>query len=222
MSTEQDHKTSPTARLMARLNNNFGEPRGYLGRLAGWIMARENVRANQLVVELLEIGPEDRVIEIGCGPGVALADAAGRTRHGLAIGVDPSAVMVAQANRRCRAAIGAGRAEVQRASAAALPYPDGSFTRAFTVNALPHWPSARDGLAEMLRVLAPGATMVVALRKQRQSGGVDPHTHGVTDEEVAGLCTTLEDLGLVGVGSRDCDMGRETLVTIVGAVPERR
>ena len=156
---------------MARLNSNFGQPEGNLGRLAGWIMARENVRANRLVVEALGVGPDDRVVEIGCGPGVALADAAGRVSRGLVVGVDPSAVMVAQAKRRCRAAIDAGRAEVRRAPAAALPFADASFTRAFSVNALRHWPSAREGFAEMRRVLRPGARVVVGLRKQRQGAG---------------------------------------------------
>lgn len=204
---------------MARLNSNFGQPEGNLGRLAGWIMARENVRANRLVVEALGVGPDDRVVEIGCGPGVALADAAGRVSRGLVVGVDPSAVMVAQAKRRCRAAIDAGRAEVRRAPAAALPFADASFTRAFSVNALRHWPSAREGFAEMRRVLRPGARVVVGLRKQRQGAGADPHAHGATDDEVAALCATLGDLGFGGVESKDHELGRETLVTIVGAVP---
>jgi ubiquinone/menaquinone biosynthesis C-methylase UbiE len=205
---------------MARLNKNFGEPRGNLGRLAGWIMARENVRANRLVVELLGIGAEDRVLEIGCGPGVALADAARRASRGLTVGVDPSDVMVAQAKRRCRTAIRAGRAEARCAPAAKLPFADGSFTCAFSVNALPHWPSARQGFAELRRVLRPGAHMVIALRKQREGGGMDPHAHGATKAEITALCETLGDLGFRDVGSKDHELGRETLVTIAAVVPQ--
>lgn len=216
---EEGERNSSLGRLMARLNSNFGKPRGNLGRLAGWIMARENVQANRLVVELLAIGAEDHVIEIGCGPGVALADAAGRASRGMAVGIDPSAVMVAQAKRRCREAIAAGQAEVRCAPAAALPYADGSFTRAFSVNALPHWPSAREGLAELKRVLGPEARMVIALRKQRQCAGADPHAHGATEGEVAALCATLHDLGFREVESQDHELGRETLVTILAATP---
>ncbi|MCL4368055.1 MAG: class I SAM-dependent methyltransferase [Actinobacteria bacterium] len=117
----EEHWRSPVGHLMGTLNSNFGQPRGSLGRVAGWIMARENVRVNRLVVALLAIGPEDSVLEIGCGPGVALADAAGRASRGFVSGVDPSAVMVAQAERRCRKAIDSGRAEVRLAPAAALP-----------------------------------------------------------------------------------------------------
>lgn len=216
--SEQHHK-SAFGRLMGPLNSSFGQPRGSLGRLAGWIMARENVRVNRLVVEMLGIGIDDRVLEIGCGPGVALADAAGRASRGFVAGVDPSAVMVAQAKRRCRKAIAAGRAEVRLAPAAALPYAEGTFTRAFSVNALPHWPSAQEGFAELRRVLRPEARVVIALRKQRQSGSVDPHAHGATQEEVAALRETLEHLGFTGVDSQEHELGRETLVTILGATP---
>jgi ubiquinone/menaquinone biosynthesis C-methylase UbiE len=211
---DSGQRTSLLARLVAPLNDNFGRPHGLLGRLAGWIMARENVRANRLVVELLEIRAEDRVLEIGCGPGVALAEAASRANRGFVTGADPSSVMVGQARRRCRKAIAAGRAEVRQAPAAALPYPAASFTRAFSVNALPHWPSAREGLAEVRRVLMPEARTVVALRKQRQGSGVDPHAHGATAEQVASLCALLEELGFRDVEASDHELGRETLVTI--------
>ena len=214
-----ERNDSAIGRLVAPLNRNFGQPRGTLGRLAGWIMARENVGVNRAVVRLLDIGSEDRVLEIGCGPGVALADAARRASAGFAAGVDPSAVMVAQARRRCRAAIAAGRAEIEQAPAAALPYADGSFTRAFSVNALPHWPSAQAGFAELRRVLRPDARVVVALRKQRQGTGADPHAHGATNEEVAALRATLMELGFTGVEGPEQEFGRETLVTIVAAVP---
>jgi hypothetical protein len=41
-----------------------------------------------------------------------------------------------------------------------------------------------------------------------------------TQEEVAALRATLEDLGFTGVGSQDHELGRETLVTILVATPK--
>jgi ubiquinone/menaquinone biosynthesis C-methylase UbiE len=113
-------------------------------------MALENRRANRLVIELLDLQPDDYVLEIGCGPGVALAQAASKAK--FAVGADPSEVMVAQARRRCRSAIHAERAEVTTAPADELPFDDDFFTCAFTVHTMHHWPCLPDGLRELRRV----------------------------------------------------------------------
>ena len=115
----------------------FGHPRGRAGRLVGAVMALENRRANRLVVDLLDPGPADFVLELGCGPGVALAEVAQRAR--FTVGADASEAMVAQARRRLRRAIASDRAEVCRAEAASLPYDDDFFTRAFALHTIHHW-----------------------------------------------------------------------------------
>ncbi len=61
--------------LRKTIVGQFKNPHGYLGRIAGWIMAnrRSNRERNDWTVDLLNIRSRDRVIEIGCGPGLALA-----------------------------------------------------------------------------------------------------------------------------------------------------
>src|SRR5450755_3917553 len=53
----------------------FEHPRGLLGSLAGAIMANRssNRERNRWTVELLNVEPTSRVLEIGCGPGYALS-----------------------------------------------------------------------------------------------------------------------------------------------------
>src|SRR5262245_53781527 len=111
-------------------------------------MAIENRAPNRLVVDELDPREQDRVLELGCGPGVGLAEAARRVAAGVVVGVDPSTAMTRQARRRNRAAVAAGRVAVAVAAAEDLPYPDGHFTCAFAVNSVQHWRCVRDGLAE--------------------------------------------------------------------------
>jgi ubiquinone/menaquinone biosynthesis C-methylase UbiE len=81
------------------------------------------------VVDLLEVQATDRVLDVGCGPGVTLHLLAEQACHGFVAGVDPSDVMLRQASRRNRPAVEQGRVELIRATDAQLPYPDGSFNR---------------------------------------------------------------------------------------------
>ena len=155
--------------------SQFGAPRGVRGRLAAHVVARLTGEANRWMVDRLAVGPHDRVLDVGCGPGLALAYAleAGAAR---VVGVDASETMVRHARRRNRAAVRAGRAEIRRADAARLPYPDGSFTKAGTLNSLQFWPEPDQGLRELCRVLEPGGRVAVVLmaRSDEPPGSTSP------------------------------------------------
>jgi SAM-dependent methyltransferase len=183
-----------------RFMRQFAGPRGTLGRLAGWLMARKNGPLNGLVVERLEVGAEDRVLDVGCGPGLAVAFAAARATCGFVAGADASRVMVRQAARRSRAAIRAGRAEVRLAEAARLPWPAGRFTRACSINSARFWPSLDAGLRELHRVLAPGGRLVLAFRLRVE--GTDPLDRrgcGASDAQIDEITAAVRAAGFRGV-----------------------
>ena len=142
--------------------SQFGQPRGARGWLAAHLVARLTGGANRWMVDCLQVGPHDRVLDVGCGPGLAVA-AAALVTAGTVVGVDASPTMVHLARRRNRTAVRQGRVEIRRADAARLPYPEGHFTRAGSLNSLQFWPSPDDGLRELHRVLEPGGRVAVVL-----------------------------------------------------------
>lgn len=78
----------------------FHHPRGRAGRAAGWEMAYRpsNRKRNRWAVSLLDVRPGEKVLEIGFGPGLAIAELsrrAGDTGH--VHGIDHSDVMLRQA-----------------------------------------------------------------------------------------------------------------------------
>ena len=64
----------------------FGRPQGVLGRLGGIIMARSNREVAIQMVELLDVHPNDRVLEVGYGPGVAIQLIAAKLSSGKSHG----------------------------------------------------------------------------------------------------------------------------------------
>jgi ubiquinone/menaquinone biosynthesis C-methylase UbiE len=88
------------------------------------------------VVSLLDVRPADQVLEIGFGPGLAVA-ALARAGAGHVYGIDHSGVMLRQASRRNAAAIRAGRVTLINASVNQLPAAlDGPFDAILAVNSL--------------------------------------------------------------------------------------
>ena len=75
----------------------FGRLQGTLGRLGGVIMARMNADCGAWVIDLLEVTPFDRVLEVGFGPGVVIQRLAKLAVAGHVAGIDQSREMVQQA-----------------------------------------------------------------------------------------------------------------------------
>jgi SAM-dependent methyltransferase len=171
-------RTALKQRAFRTLARQAGHPRGIAGRVVGWMMAhrRSNRQRNRWVVSLLDVRPADRVLEIGFGPGVAIAALADRATRGQVYGIDHSEVMVRSASRRNAAAIRAGRVHLTQAPVDRLPSFDGPLDVILAVNSVGFWPDPVERLRDLHRLLRPGGR--IALVSQ-------PRRPGVTTAEAA-------------------------------------
>ena len=167
-------------------------PRGAAGRVTAWEMAHRpsNRQRNGWVVSLLGVLSTDQILEIGFGPGVAVAELV-RAGAGHVYGIDHSGVMLRQASRRNAAAIRAGRVTLIRASVDQLPPAlDGPFDAIVAVNSLAFWPAPTRRLAELRRRLAPGGRIAIA--SQPRCPGATADTSRSAAREIENL---LRDAG---------------------------
>ena len=140
------------------------QPSGWLGHIVGWIMARETHDANLVALEQLDLQPADRMLESGFGHGRTLATAAKRITAGRLAGIDPSNVMLRIARGRNARTLRCGRMNLTLGSSDQLPFPAASFDKALAVHTIYFWPSPERDLAEIYRVMAPGALLVIGFR----------------------------------------------------------
>jgi SAM-dependent methyltransferase len=154
----------------------FKHPHGVLGRAAGWIMAHResNLLRNEWVVSELGIEPHHRVLELGCGPGIALGRAVELAPEGKVIGLDHSALMVRAATARNAAAVASGRLEVIHATADAVAELEGPFDRVYAVNVVQFWDAPVDTLRRVRGAMTPNGMIAIALQ---------PRNKGATDED---------------------------------------
>src|SRR5215469_11596698 len=139
----------------------FGRPKGFLGRLGGVIMARANRDAAKQVIKLLDLRLDDKVLEVGFGPGVGIQLLLERVTRGWVAGVDQSQEMVRQAAARNANALRNRRVDLRYGSVERLPFADETFDKAFAINSMQVWPDARAGLQEIRRVLKTGGTVAL-------------------------------------------------------------
>lgn len=111
-----------------------------------------------ILLRSLGLSAAPRVLEVGCGHGVALAALARLREPRRLVGIDIDPLAVAAARR----ALDADRidAEVCVADVRALPFADGSFDLAIDFGTLFHIARADLGIAEIARVLTLGGLLV--------------------------------------------------------------
>jgi len=144
----------------------FHHPSGILGRLAGWIMAhrQSNIERNRWTVELLQLKPTDRVLELGPGPGITLGLICEQVSSGLAVGVDHSATMLASCGKYNRQAIRGGRLQLIQADFTELPELPGPFDHIVAVNSLQFDGMSEQTLQSIVERLAPDGQLAVTFQ----------------------------------------------------------
>jgi SAM-dependent methyltransferase len=143
------------------LGSQLRHPTGILGWLAGRLMAIINDQPNRLAIEALAPGAEDRILELGFGPGRALQAMAARAPNGQVFGIDQSDRMLQQATRLNQATIAAGRMTLAKGSFSRLPWSDNTFDKILLVNVAYFFDPFGNDMAEVFRVLCHGGRLAV-------------------------------------------------------------
>lgn len=162
------------------IGRQLGNPKGLAGRVIGRIMRIANDRPTRLAVEALAAKPDEILLDMGFGPGHAVALLAAKVR--CVHGIDRSEAMLRQATHLNKKAIGAGRVCLRTGDFAAIPYPDRFFDGIIASNVLYFWQDEQAVLSEIRRVLKSGGRLCIyvtdaATMQRWRFAGAETHRH---------------------------------------------
>ncbi|MEA2442156.1 MAG: hypothetical protein QOH76_3580 [Thermoleophilaceae bacterium] len=118
-------------------------------------MAERLEEAARRIVDVAQVGPGDRVLDIACGTGNAAIAAAERGAY--AVGVDFEPALLALARDRA-----GERAEFRQGDAESLPVEDGEFDVVLSVFGVMYAPDHAAAARELARAPAPGGRVALA------------------------------------------------------------
>ncbi len=168
-----------------------------------------------LAVRLTGIGPGDQVVDVGCGPGVAVRRAA--ASGASVVGIDPATVMLRVARPLTRNRSSSAVRYLEGA-AEALPLPDSSATVVWSLATVHHWRDLDAGLEEARRVLCPSGRLL-AVERRVEPGARGHASHGWTDDQARMFAERCRAAGFADaeVGHHETDRGRRLVSVLANA-----
>ncbi|MFY9806979.1 MAG: class I SAM-dependent methyltransferase [Pseudonocardiaceae bacterium] len=200
---------------MDAVNHHADHPgfAGLTGLVIGLIMSLAGRPAARLAADVAAVSDADWVIDVGCGPGTAVREAARRGAH--VTGVDPAPVML----RLARILTG-DRPAITWVDGAAedLRERDASATVVWSLASVHHWRDVTAGLAEITRVLAPTGRFV-AIERLVRPGATGLASHGWTAQQAESFAAQCLAAGLADVRVENHTPGRRALVVVRAVRP---
>lgn len=138
-------------------------------------MERDHRRIAEKTLELMNIRPTDRILDMSCGAGWLSAEFARRVPQGQVVGLDLSDEMIRRARARYH-----DHANLMFVVGGVdeIPWDDDVFTNVISVEAFYYYPDQPRALAEVLRVLRPGGSAWILINLYKEN----IYSHGWADK----------------------------------------
>ena len=156
-------------RLEHYINRQAASPHGLFGRMLARLWIFEHKKINLATLDLLQIEPTQRVLELGCGPGWALREASARATAGHVLGLEISAASLSVARRTNRSQIHDGHISLRQVDGQHLELEPGTFDRVFSVHSIYFWKDLDRTIVQLSEALRTGGELVLAFRPETPS-----------------------------------------------------
>ncbi|TDL31496.1 class I SAM-dependent methyltransferase [Jeotgalibacillus sp. S-D1] len=146
----------------------FSHPEGKMGKLAGFIMSKENKKLNNWAIGCMDLQTGDRVLEIGHGTGYSIHKMLKGDTKVYVDGVDASIAMTESASRRLKHHIKNGRARLMTGKAESLILPLNHYQKILSVNNFTLWDDPVLALENLFNSLKQGGRIVIMMQPREE------------------------------------------------------
>jgi SAM-dependent methyltransferase len=178
-------------KLLNIIGKQMQYPKGFFGKVLFAWMTPKTIAHARWTADLLDIQPEDQIIEIGFGNGANIKLLLQRAVRGSVTGVEISKTAIEMASRKNAKDISEGRVKLHLAHGNALPSENNEFDKACSVATAYVIENPGEVFKEMFRVLKPKGRAAVTFPVRENFMRFKPvategfYLHELTDLEAA-------------------------------------
>lgn len=116
---------------------------------------------SEFAFNCVDVGKDDRILDIGCGGGVNIEKFLKITQNNVD-GLDYSEVSVSESIKRNQIAVDNGRCEVIHADVSDMPIEDESYNLVTGFETIYFWPDLSETFKEVSRIIKPNGQFMIA------------------------------------------------------------
>jgi len=124
-------------------------------------MNENHKEISEFAFEKVNVGENDKILDIGCGGGVNIEKFLKLTSENVD-GLDYSEVSVAESIKRNKEAVDYGRCKVIQADVRDMPIDDESYDMASAFETIYFWPEIGETFKEVSRIIKPNGQFMIA------------------------------------------------------------
>lgn len=206
--------------LLNAIGKQMQYPRGVFGKILFAWMTRKTIEHARWTVDLMDIQPDDDIIEIGFGNGANIKLLLQQAVRGSVTGVEISETAIEMASNKNAKAISEGRVKLYQASGNSLPFEASVYDKACTVATAYVIKDPGAVFKEMYRVLKPNGRAAVTFPFREKFMKFKPvGTEGFYLHKLSDLKKAFRDAGFVNCSTEDNDQVRFGAHCMLGEKP---
>ncbi|MCR5403307.1 MAG: class I SAM-dependent methyltransferase [Butyrivibrio sp.] len=191
--------------------DNFGHPKGLLGRLMLVSMDKEHLPMAEWGLEQFEMSDEADILDIGCGGGYNIKRMLSRCRKGRIVGIDISSESVKKARAVNK---GEERVKIIKGNVENMPFHEDRFDLVTAFETVFFWPDTEENFKEVYRIVKPGGRFVVINNYGDPKIDWEKKVPCMTRYTADQIKSFMENAGFIKVGISK----KENLFCVVGNV----
>jgi ubiquinone/menaquinone biosynthesis C-methylase UbiE len=147
----------------------FKKPTGLFGIFSSNIMTKANAIKYERMIENLDVRPNDKLLEIGYGPGIGINIIAQRCSSCTIHGIDFSRLMYNRANKCNKPYIG-DKVQLQLGDFLKMPIDSNSYDKIFCLNVIYFWENLMEPFKKIISILKPGGAFHIYMATKEMLG----------------------------------------------------